>query len=182
MVMARPSVTMVPGGGSADRVSLPRCAPTTGVAAARRVLCVRFNGRSARLRIFLRASQALTLPLPSSRLLRRVLLGLRGRGMQWLAGVWGEAGGIVGDAVCAAARRSGLETSFEWSVVGGIAQASDLLLPSLEQTVLAGDPSATRATSRGTSLDGAVRLLHLDGADIERFAPLVRSFTRGTQQ
>jgi len=95
--------------------------------------------------------------------------------------VWADAGRIVGDAVCAAARRSGLETSFEWSVVGGIAQASDLLLPSLEQTVLAEHPSATRATSRGTSLDGAVRLLHLDGADIERFAPLVRSFTRGTQ-
>src|SRR6218665_2719949 len=86
MVMARPSGTMVPGGGSADRGALPRCAATTGVAGALRGPFVRFNGRSARLKIFLRASQALTLPLPSSRLLRRVLLGLRGRVMQWLAG------------------------------------------------------------------------------------------------
>src|SRR6218665_827077 len=136
MVMARPSVTMVPGGGSADRGSLPRCAPPTGGAAARGGgVGGGGGGWEGALREVQRAfgpienfsARVASVDSPTALIATFApsVAGLAREGDAVARRVWAEAGRIVGDAVCAAARRSGLETSFEWSVVGGIAQASD---------------------------------------------------------
>lgn len=76
--------------------------------------------------------------------------------------IWAQAGGHIASAVAAAATRAGLGPTCDYTLLGGIAAATDLLEPALTRRLAEDFPRSTRTAPAGTSLDGAERLAHLD--------------------
>lgn len=75
--------------------------------------------------------------------------------------IWARAGEHIAGTVSAAATRAGIGPTCEYSLLGGIAEAIDLLEPALTQRLGRDFPESTRTTPAGTALDGAEQLARL---------------------
>ncbi len=79
--------------------------------------------------------------------------------------IWARAGEHIATALSAAATRADLRTECDYSLLGGVAAAVDLLEPALTQRLHEDFPECTRTEPIGTSLDGAERLTGLNTID-----------------
>lgn len=94
--------------------------------------------------------------------------------------IWAQAGEHIGNAVVAAAARTGFKrhAHFPWAVTGRLTGAADLFDPTLTRIVTDHFPHAFRVSPTGSSLDGAERLLQYP-SNTETFAPLIGVNTKG---
>ncbi|WP_052207131.1 N-acetylglucosamine kinase [Sinomonas humi] len=90
--------------------------------------------------------------------------------------IWARAGEHIAAAISAAARGAGLGPRCDYTLLGGIAAAIDLLEPTLSRRLQDDLPGATRTAPVGTSLDGAERLVALD--TLEPLSPLATETTQ----
>jgi N-acetylglucosamine kinase-like BadF-type ATPase len=88
------------------------------------------------------------------------------------AGIWREAGEHIGGVIGAAASGAGLGNAPQWTLIGRLSRADDLLQPGLDARLAALVPLGSRVPPVGGPLDGVSRLLHVGTA---RFAPMVRT-------
>lgn len=86
--------------------------------------------------------------------------------------IWHEAGEHIGGVIAAAASRAELGDDPQWTLIGRLSRADDLLQPGLDARLASLVPRASRVPPIGGPLDGVSRLLHVDTA---RFAPMVRA-------
>ncbi|GAA3317295.1 N-acetylglucosamine kinase [Arthrobacter ramosus] len=80
-------------------------------------------------------------------------------------GIWDQAAQHIATAVSAAATRAGLGPNCDYTLLGGITAAIDLLEPTLTRRLQEDFPECRRTTPAGTSLDGAEQLAELDSLD-----------------
>jgi N-acetylglucosamine kinase-like BadF-type ATPase len=80
-------------------------------------------------------------------------------------GIWAQAAEHIARAVSAAATRAGLGPNCDYTLLGGITAAIDLLEPTLTRRLQEEFPECSRTTPAGTSLDGAEQLAELDSLD-----------------
>lgn len=94
--------------------------------------------------------------------------------------IWAQAGEHIGNAVVASAAQTGFspDAHFPWAVTGRLTGAADLFDPALTRIVTDHFPQAFRVSPKGSSLDGAERLLKHPG-NVEIFAPLIGVNTKG---
>ncbi|MCS5714567.1 hypothetical protein NVV95_08375 [Herbiconiux sp. CPCC 205716] len=88
------------------------------------------------------------------------------------AGIWREAGEHIGGVVAAAAAGAGLGDRPQWTLIGRLSRADDLLQPGLDARLRPLAPQASRVPPVGGPLDGVSRLLHVD---VNRYGPLIRA-------
>jgi N-acetylglucosamine kinase-like BadF-type ATPase len=86
------------------------------------------------------------------------------------AGIWRHAGTHIGTVIAAAASRGGLGDDAEWTLIGRLSRAIDLLEPGLDAG-LDGLARGQRVAAVGEPLDGVARLLTIASHD---YAPMVR--------
>ncbi|RWZ52825.1 ATPase [Labedella phragmitis] len=86
------------------------------------------------------------------------------------AGIWREAGEHLGTVIAAAASRAGLGDAAEWTLIGRLSLAVDLLEPGLGAGLDALLPNGKRVPSVGEPLDGVARLLTVDAED---YGPMI---------
>lgn len=89
--------------------------------------------------------------------------------------IWARAAGFIARAICAAADQAGLDTRFDYTIIGGIGAAADLLEPILTESLAAHHVTARPVAPHGTSLDGGAHLAAL--SDTTGLGTLVRSTT-----
>ena len=90
-------------------------------------------------------------------------------------GIWASATEFIARAIAAGAERAELTSPLTYALLGGIGRATDLLEPRLSVALRSRFERVKRISPRGTGLDGAAALLHLD--KIDRSNPLIRHIT-----
>lgn len=88
------------------------------------------------------------------------------------AGIWRKAGEHIGGVIAAAASRAGLDGAAEWTLIGRLTSADDLLQPGLDARLARLLPHGTRVPPVGEPLDGVAQLLTIDTVS---YGPMVRS-------
>lgn len=87
-------------------------------------------------------------------------------------GIWRQAGEHIGDVIFAAATRAGLGRDPQWTLIGRLSNATDLLKPGLENRLSSSLPHSTQVAPMGKPLDGVRKLLSIDPTS---YGPMVRS-------
>ena len=87
------------------------------------------------------------------------------------AEIWRQAGDYIGGVIAAAASRAGLDADAQWTLIGRLSGADDLLQPGLDARLRVLLPQSTRVAPVGEPLDGVAQLLSIDTAS---YAPMVR--------
>lgn len=90
------------------------------------------------------------------------------------AGIWQTAGSHIAESLLAVAARAGLGIDLQWSLLGNVALAIDLLEPTLSARILDRYADARRIRPLTSALDGVARLLDLP--DVRQFHPMVSEF------
>lgn len=87
------------------------------------------------------------------------------------ARIWRQAGDYIGGVIAAAASRAGLGDDAQWTLIGRLSGANDLLKPGLDARLATLLPHSAQVVPSGEPLDGVSRLLTIDTAS---YAPMVR--------
>lgn len=88
------------------------------------------------------------------------------------ARIWEQAGSYIGGVIAAGASRAGLEDDAEWTLIGRLSAAIDLLMPGLDSRLAAMLPQSRHVSPIGEPLDGVSRLLTIDTAN---YGPMVQT-------
>jgi N-acetylglucosamine kinase-like BadF-type ATPase len=88
------------------------------------------------------------------------------------AQIWRKAGDHIGCVIGAAASRAGLDEHAEWTLIGRLSGATDLLMPGLNSRLAELLPYGTQVASTGEPLDGVSQLLKIDTT---RYGSMVRA-------
>ena len=88
------------------------------------------------------------------------------------ARIWEQAGDHIGGVIAAGVSRAGLGDDVEWTLIGRLSAATDLLKPGLDSRLTALLPYSRHVLPIGQPLDGVSRLLTIDAAS---YAPMVRT-------
>jgi N-acetylglucosamine kinase-like BadF-type ATPase len=88
------------------------------------------------------------------------------------AQIWQHAGEHIGGVIAAAAARAGLDEHAQWTLIGRLSAADDLLQPGLHARLATLLPHGTRVAPIGEPLDGVAQLLVVDTAS---YGPMVRA-------